>query len=101
MVGSSIDSVSRVVGDRIAAKDGLDPTALNRKFNAVTKPGSMAGTMKKAGIALIATPDPITGIIGVPLLASSYIMKRKEPLSLTHLAEETRKVMRDLQSLSL
>jgi hypothetical protein len=57
--------------------------------------------MRKAGIALIVTPEPITGVPGVALLASSFVMKRKEPASLGSLAQETRKVLREIQSLSL
>ena len=53
--------------------------------------------MRKAGIALIAAPDPVTTVAGAGLLASSYALK-KEPASLTNLAMETRKVLRDLQS---
>ena len=57
--------------------------------------------MKKVGIALIATPDPITGVIGVPLLASSFLMKKRQPASLGNLAEETQKILREIRSLSL
>jgi len=57
--------------------------------------------MKKAGVALIATPDPFTGVPGVALLASSLLLKRREPASVATLALETRKVLREMQSLSL
>ncbi len=57
--------------------------------------------MRKAGIALIATPDPITGFPGVALVVTSFVLKRNEPTNLGHLASETRKILRDIQSLSL
>jgi hypothetical protein len=57
--------------------------------------------MRKAGIALIVTPDPFTSVPGVALLASSLVMKRREPASLGTLARETRKVLREIQSLNL
>lgn len=57
--------------------------------------------MKKVGVALIAAPDPITAVPGVALVASSYIMKKKQPTSLGDLAEETRKILRDIESISL
>jgi hypothetical protein len=57
--------------------------------------------MRKAGIALIVTPDPISGVPGVALLASSFVMKKREPASLESLAQETRKALREIQSLSL
>ena len=101
LIGTSLDSVSRVAADRTSAARSLDPSDLDPKLNAITKPGSIAGGMKKAGIALILTPDPITGAVGVPLVAASYAMKKREPASLSNLAEETRRVLRDLQSLSL
>ncbi len=53
------------------------------------------------GIALIAAPDPITGAIGVPLVATSFAMKKKEPVGLDHLAKETRKVLREMESLRI
>ena len=56
--------------------------------------------MRKAGMALILAPDPITGVPGVALLASSFVVKRKEPASLGSLAQETRKVLKEIQSLS-
>jgi hypothetical protein len=74
-------------------------TQLSRHFNDLTKPPSLSGGMRKAGIALIVTPDPFTGVPGAALLASSFIMKRKEPASLGSLADETRKVLREIQSL--
>ncbi|MDA4124918.1 MAG: hypothetical protein OK438_05660 [Thaumarchaeota archaeon] len=67
----------------------------------ITKPKSLSSTARKVGIALIAAPDPITGIPGVALLASSYALKRRDPANLGHLAQETRKILRDIQSFTL
>jgi hypothetical protein len=58
--------------------------------------------MKKAGVALIVgTPDPITAVPGVALIATSYMVRRKDPTKLDDLAAETRRILRDIQSLSL
>jgi len=58
--------------------------------------------MRKAGVALIVgTPDPITAVPGVALLAASFASRRKDPAKLDDLAAETRKLLRDIQSLSL
>jgi hypothetical protein len=57
--------------------------------------------MRKAGIALIAAPDPFTGVPGVALLASSFVVKRKEPANLGSLAQETWKALREIQSLNI
>ena len=96
-----MESVARLADAKSEAKARLDPAPTTREFNKLTKPGSLSGTMKKAGIALIAAPDPITGVGGVALLATSLAMKKKEPTTLSNLAEETRRVLREMQSLSL
>ena len=57
--------------------------------------------MKKLGVALIAAPDPITAVPGIALVASSYVLKKKQPASLGSLALETRKLLRDIESLSI
>jgi len=58
--------------------------------------------LRKAGVALIvATPDPFTAIPGVAMIATSYAMKRKDPAKLDDLAAETRKILRDLESIRL
>jgi len=57
--------------------------------------------MRKAGIALIATPDPFTGVPGVALLAASFVAKRKEPAKLSDLASEAQRIFREVQSLGL
>jgi len=57
--------------------------------------------MRKLGVALVAAPDPITGVPGVALLASSVVMKRREPAGIAELAKETRKVLREIQSLRI
>jgi hypothetical protein len=54
--------------------------------------------MKKAGVALIAAPDPVTGVAGVALLASSFALKNKEPAKIADIAAETRKILREIQS---
>lgn len=77
-------------------------SSTKQHFDRLTKPKSPSSTMKKAGVALIVgTPDPITAVPGVALIAASIILKKKEPAKLGDLASETRKILRDLQSLSL
>lgn len=90
-----------MVEDRVNVAGAVDTSPLRQRFDDLTKPPSISGGMRKAGIALIAAPDPFTGVPGVALLASSFVMKRREPASLGSLAQETRKVLRELQSLSL
>jgi len=101
LIRSSVESVSRVVTEKALVVNAVDVSPLKRYSDDLTKPPSLSRGMRKAGIALIATPDPFTGVPGVALLASSFIMKRKEPASLGSLAQETRKVLREIQSLTL
>lgn len=79
----------------------LNSRHVQDRLEQVVKPKSVSGGMRKLGIALIAAPDPITGIIGVPLVASSYAMKKREPVGLTHLAKETRKILHEMESLRI
>ena len=79
----------------------MDPSRVTRRVGDVTRPPSVVGGMRKAGVLLIATPDPFTAVPGVALLASSAVAKRKEPASLETLAKETLKVIRDVESMRL
>jgi hypothetical protein len=101
LILSSTDSASRLVNEKARVAAVVDTSPLRRHFDNVTKPPSLSGGMRKAGIALIVTPDPISGVPGVALLASSFVMKKREPASLESLAQETRKALREIQSLSL
>jgi hypothetical protein len=101
LLRTSTESLSRLAREKAEVSKSVDPSHVTRKVEALTKPKSMGGTMKKAGIALLATPDPFTGVPGAALLASSFVLKKKEPASLANLAAETRKVLRDLGSLSV
>ncbi len=44
------------------------------------------------------SPDPITNIPGAALIASSYLLKKKEPSSVESLVREARKIMREIES---
>ena len=101
LIDASTKSITRVAKERAQTMDAVKSSEAVRATRRALKPVSMASGMRKAGIALIATPDPITGVPVVALLASSFIAKRKEPAGLDHHARETRKLMRDLQSLRL
>jgi hypothetical protein len=100
VVAASTDSVSRVVRDRAEVAGSMDTAPVARNVTNITKPSSPRSSMRKAGIALIVAPDPVTTAAGVGLLASSYAF-RKEPASLENLAQETKKILRDLRSLSV
>lgn len=99
LIRSSVDSVSRVVEDKAGVSSTVDTAQVSKNFRRLTNPSSPSKAMKKAGIALIAAPDPVTAVPGVALLASSVVLKKNEPTNLGNLALETRKVLRELSSL--
>ena len=102
VVQSVADSLSRLKETKNQVASSIDRAGVSTQVNGLTKPGSPSSALKKAGVALIvATPDPITAVPGVALLASSYVVKRRDPAKLDDLATETRKVLRDIQDLRL
>jgi hypothetical protein len=102
VVSSAVDSIKRVVAAKSAVASSLDASELKANVNRLSKPGSPASAMKKAGLALIvATPDPVTAVPGVALIAASYASKKNDPAKLDDLAVEAKKIFRDVQSLSL
>lgn len=101
LVRATTESASRLADEKASVATALDTAAVKGQVQRAAKPNSLAGGMKKAGVALLVAPDPITDVAGVALLAGSVAMKRSEPAGLDHLAAETRKMLKDLQSLRL
>ena len=99
---TAADSLTRVARAKADAATSLNTSRVQSHVKGLAKPGSPSSAMKKAGVALIVgTPDPITAVPGVALIAASYASKRNDPASLADLAAETRKILRDLRGLSL
>jgi hypothetical protein len=102
LVRSATDSVSRVAEARSDVAGGINTDRLRSQVDRLSKPRSPSSAMKKAGVALIVgTPDPITAVPGVALIAASYVSKRRDPAKLDDLAAEARKVLREIESLRL
>jgi len=102
IVRSVSGSLARLTEARSSVTSSIDTKPVAKHLNKLSKPGSPSSAMKKAGIALIvATPDPITAVPGVALIAASYATKRKDPTKLEDLATETRKILREIQSLRI
>ncbi|MDG6917706.1 MAG: hypothetical protein JRM85_08960 [Nitrososphaerota archaeon] len=95
---SAAKSLRRVAEVKSEVARKTEASNLARHVEGLTKPKSPSSTMKKAGIALIAAPDPVTGVAGVALLASSFALKNKEPMKVSDIAAETRKLLREIQS---
>jgi len=102
IVRSAADSLARLNEARGHVSSSMDTKPVANQLSRLSRPGSPSSAMKKAGVALIVgTPDPITAVPGVALIAASFATKRKDPSKLEDLAIETRKILRDMQSLRL
>jgi len=102
IVRTAADSLARLTEAKAQVATGVNSSSIRTQVNRLSRPGSPSSALKKAGVALIVvTPDPFTAVPGVALIASSYVAKRKEPAKLDDLAIETRKLLRELRSLSL
>jgi len=101
LIRTSANSISRIANQRAEVGAAASTSYVKRALDDLTNPPSLGGGMRKAGIALIAAPDPFTGVPGVALLAASFVAKRNEPATLRELANETRRVLRDFQSIGL
>jgi len=99
---SVADSLTRLQEAKSNVASSINTEHVARHLNKVSRPNSPSSTLKKAGVALIvATPDPVTAVPGVALLAASYAAKLNEPAKLDDLAVEARKILRDIQGLSV
>lgn len=101
LIRSTVDSLSRLAETKAKVRSQVNPAPMVRLFEKLTKPNSVSGTMRKVGIALIASPDIILDVPGAALLAASYATRGKDPTSLGQLASETRKILRDIGSLTI
>jgi len=96
------DSLTRLDEAKTNVATSVNTRHVTRHLRQVSAPGSPSSALKKAGVALIVvTPDPITSVPGVALIAASYATRRSEPTKLEDLASETKKVLRDIESLRL
>jgi hypothetical protein len=97
-----VGAFARTSQDRTNVATSIADPATREKLKMVVKPPNISGTLRKAGIVLLLTPDPFTAIPGTALLGASYAMKRRQAADLGSLARETARTMqsiRELQSL--
>ncbi len=61
----------------------------------------MASRLKKAGVTLIALPDPVTGVVGVPVLAAGFALDKlgNHELKIPEVTSNLAKTLRDLEKL--
>ena len=97
-----VSAFARSSQDRVETASVVGNQATKGRLKMVVDPPSVSKTLRNAGVVLLVTPDPFTGIPGVALLGASYAVKSREAANLKSLASETAKtarVIRDLQSL--
>jgi len=102
IVRSVADSIVRLKDTEADVRSIADGREVSKSLRSLSKPNSPSSALRKAGVALIVgTPDPVTAVPGIALVAASYAAKRNDPSKLEDLATETRKILRDISSLSL
>ena len=74
--------------------DGGSKNALKQ----VVRPNSISKTMRKAGVALLLSPDPFTDVPGAIMLGASFATRNKDPLSPASVFAETRKLLAEMGS---
>lgn len=82
--------------DRQSAARSLGDPETKDKLRQVVRPNSISRTLRKAGVALLLSPDPITDIPGAIMLGASIAAKKKDPMSASSVLEEARKLMSEI-----
>jgi hypothetical protein len=103
-VHSSIGSLARVADERKQVAGALADPRARRGLDDVARPKSLAPAMKRAGVALILSPDPLGPIVDVPaalLIASSYVAQKNEPLTAKNVVLEARRLLKDMESIGV
>ncbi len=99
MVASKLESVERRATARIELANGMGSAGMRRSLKHLAKPNSVSGTLRKAGAVMLLSPDPLSDIPAIALIGTSYIMKRREPLSVSSLMVEAGKTLKELTSI--
>lgn len=99
VVASSVKSAARVAADRKEVAVRLGDKKTREALKQVKKPNSVSGALRKAGVALILAPDPITAVPGVVMLGASLAAGRNKPLSSSSVYEEAQQIIAELDSL--
>jgi hypothetical protein len=96
LLKSTASSVARVLKEKgaIAASMG-DPQAKS-SLKQVVRPNSFSKTMRSTGVALILAPEPITAVPGAVVLGVSLLTKKRDPLGMASVMDETRKLLDEI-----
>lgn len=94
-----VDAYRRSAVDKLEASAVVSDEKARKSVKLVVKPPKVSGSLKKAGVLLVLAPDPVTLVPGVAMIGAGYAMRKREPSDIEDLVKETRKTMRELQSL--
>jgi hypothetical protein len=84
--------------DRAEVAGSLADPKTRDSLRQVAKPNSLSKTLRKAGVALILAPDPITAVPGAVMLGASLATRGKQPLSPASVFEETQRMLDEMGS---
>ena len=93
-----VAAAARAVVERGAVAAGLADAETRERLRQVARPNSVSKTLRKAGVALILAPDPITAVPGAIMLGASFANRRRDPLSPSMVVEETQKLLSEMGS---
>ncbi len=82
--------------DRTEVAKSLANSETKEKLKQVVKPNSLSKTLRKAGVALLLSPDPLTDIPGAIILGASIAAKRKEPIGASSVVTEADRLMDEI-----
>jgi hypothetical protein len=89
-------SVARVLKDRGDVAVVLGDKKTTSALKALVKPNSPSKTLRKAGVAFILAPDPVTAVPGLVMLGASFALKNRDPMSVSSLFAEARKLLEEI-----
>jgi hypothetical protein len=82
--------------------NSLDMNDVSRKIARTKGRGKIGKSLMKAGIALIAVPDPITDVPGIIMVGGGYIISRLwEANGITDIQKELRKTIASIEELKV
>ncbi len=86
------------------AKEISASAAVAHPAKSMSREGSKNSTgskLKKVGVTLIALPDPVTGAVGVPVLAAGFALEKlgNRQLTIPEVTADLAKTMKELEKL--
>ena len=98
LLKSSASSATRLLQERATLAGVFADPATRDALRRVARPNSLSRTLRKAGVALILAPDPVTAVPGAIMLGASLATRGKEPLRPASVYDEARKLLEEMGS---